>query len=80
MKSTYIFQMGHFMVWLAPLTALVSIHLVSTLFYQPSYQHAILIASLYACSHRILMAAATGTILLACALGHGGMFYFLARV
>ena len=72
--------MGHFMFWLTALTAVVSIHLMSTVFYQPSYQHDILMASLYACSHRIIMAAATGTILMACALGHGGMLCILARV
>jgi hypothetical protein len=80
MKSTYVFQIGHIMVWLAALTTLVSIHLVSTVFYQPGYQHDILIASLYACSHKIIMAAATGTILMACVLGHGGMLCILARV
>lgn len=72
--------MGHYMVWLTAATTLVSIHLVSTVFYQSSYQHDVLIASLYACSHRIIMSAATGTILMACALGQSGMFCFLVRV
>jgi hypothetical protein len=68
------------MVWLTAVATMVSVNLVSTAFYRPSYQHDPLTASLYACSHRIIMAAATGTILMACALGHGGTLHILARV
>jgi hypothetical protein len=69
--------MGHSMVWITALMTLVSVNLVSTIFYWPSYQHDALTASLYACSYRIIMAAATGTILMACALGHGGTLHIL---
>jgi len=72
--------MGHFMAWLPALAVLVSFHLVSTLFYQPSYQPDTIMANLYACSHRIIMAAATGTLLMACALGRGGMLCILTMV
>ena len=72
--------MGHFLVWIIAPTVLCSIHLVSTIFYQPSYQPDALTASLYACTYRIIIAAATGTILIGCALGHGGKSYAVSTV
>jgi hypothetical protein len=72
-----LWQMGYLVLWFIALTALWSIYLISTVFYQPSYQHDILTSSLYACSHKIIIAAATGTILIVCASGYGGKLYLL---
>jgi hypothetical protein len=70
-------QMGYFVVWFIPLIALCSIHLISTVFYQPSHQHNIITSSLYASCHRIIVAAGIGTILIGCASGYGGKLYIV---
>lgn len=69
--------MGCYVVWFIALTALLFTHLLSTVFYQPSYKHSILIESLFSCSHKIIAATVTGTLLTSCALGHGGKFYII---
>ncbi|XP_033611673.1 nose resistant to fluoxetine protein 6-like isoform X2 [Cryptotermes secundus] len=71
-------KVGHCVMWLVAITALVFTHLISTVFYQPSYKHNSLIASLYGCSYSIIIAAAIGTILTSCALGHGGIINRIA--
>jgi hypothetical protein len=70
-------QMLYFVLWFTALTAMCSIFLISMVFYQPSYQQDIIISSLYASSHKIIMAAGTGTILISCASEYGGKLYFV---